>query len=121
QSPVEEPHIVGRLELVGHPAPRENIRNLPDRENTASRVLGAIEQSRLGRRDREVAPVGGALETGRILAHEGARDHTTYSKAFSVLKNGLTKLIEPFKAEILLVRGDLEHRIRRGVEDRLAG
>ena len=52
---------------------RENIGDLPDRHDVAARRSGAIEDGRLRRRHREVAPVRGAVE----IRSRGADERTS--------------------------------------------
>ena len=82
---------------------------------SASRTVGA------GGGMREVAAVVGALERAG-LADERARDHAARCRSSSHSSRAiLADAIQLGERDDLLVRGDLEHAVGRGVDDRLAG
>src|SRR5207248_2842891 len=69
----------------------------------------------------EVAAMRGALELAYALANERPGDDSgDLQRLQQALGDGADR-IEPFQTEMRLVHCDLEHRIRRGVADRLSG
>ena len=54
------------------------------------------------------------------LADEGPGDHPADAQRVDDLGGDAADLVEPVEAEMRLVRGDLQHAVGGGVEDRLA-
>ena len=80
-----------------------------------------VEQRRLRRRHGVVAPVGVRLNVSGVSPTNGrAMTRPTFSGSQQPARD-LAHLVEPLQPEMGLVRGDLEHRVGRGVADRLAG
>ena len=79
-----------------------------------------VQQRRRGRGDGIVLPVRRALE---IAAGPGERprDHPAHLPRMQHRRQIGAQLQQPLQPEGLFMRGDLEHRIRRGVADRPAG
>ena len=73
-----------------------------------------------GRR-RVVLAVRRALEGVRGFADERPRDDAADIERLGQLLRDRTDGVEPLETEMRLVRGDLKHRVGRGVADRLAG
>ena len=80
-----------------------------------------VEERRFGRRDGEVLAVRGTDEGAGGLADEGAGDDPADAERVDDLGADAADLVEPIEAEVRLVRGDLQHAVGGGVEDRLAG
>ena len=74
----------------------------------------------MGRRG-EVAAIAGARKAARVRAHEGARDHARDAVVVDQLARNRAQRVQALEPEALLVRGDLEHAVGRGVDDGLAG
>src|SRR3546814_9927242 len=77
-------------------------------------------QGRRRWRGRVIVAVVAALEAGRIGADERPCDDAADAVFVHILARDLAQAVQAFQPERLLVRGDLQHRIGRGVEDRLA-
>src|SRR5258705_11821598 len=64
--------------------------------------------------------VPGANEVLRGLADKGPRNHAPDAVLVDELAGDEAQVDEALEAERLLVTGDLEHAVRRGIDDRLA-
>ena len=103
------------------PDAREQVADLAHRVHGQPGVLDLLEVGVAGRRCREVAPALAAVEASG-LAVERSRDHPAHGVlAGHHLASGLARRQQPGLGEDVHVRGELEHRVRRGVEDQLAG
>ena len=98
----------------------ENVGDLADRHHGAAGRGDAVEQGVGVRRRGQVLAVGGAAERVRALAHERPCDHAADIERLGQLLGDRADRVEPLEPEMRLVRGDLEHRVGRGVADRLA-
>ena len=65
--------------------------------------------------------VAGAFELAFALADERPSDDAADIVLVHQVAGDLADVVEALQAEVLFVRGDLEHGIRRRVDDRLAG
>ena len=72
------------------------------------------------RRNREILAVGGAGEIGGGAADERPGDDAADRQRIAQAPRDAAEVVEPLEPERLLMRGDLEHRVGRGVADRLA-
>ncbi len=103
----------------------EDVVDLADRDDRPPGIVGAVQQRRLGRQYGVILAVAGALEIGGRFADEGPGDHAAdHGIAHRAVENGagdLAHLVEPLQPEMPFMRGDLQHGIRGGVADRLAG
>ncbi len=109
------------LDLPRHAHPGVDIRDLADRDHLPARARELVEHGGRRRRHRQVAAIAGAGEVVRRVAHEGPRDHAADVVGIHLLAGDLAEAVEPLEAEAAFVAGDLEHRVGRGIEDRLAG
>ena len=111
--------VVPALEFAPGVAMGEDVADLADRDDLASGARRALEEVAGQRRDGEVLAMGGAGEIGRRAPDEGAGDDAPDRQRIAQAPRDAADLVEPLQPERLLVRGDLEHRIGRGVADRL--
>ena len=118
---VDERHVVLALGERRDAAVGEDVADLADGVGAAAGRDHPVEQRRLGRRDGEVAAVGGAGEGRGGLADERAGDDAADPQRMHDLGGDAADLVEALEAEMRLVRGDLQHAVGGGVEDRLAG
>src|SRR6185437_11835423 len=109
-----------RLDLAASAAMRENVTDLADRHHAAALRLEAVEQCRRRRRHGEIAAAGGAAE-GAGHADKGPRDDAPNAIGLDQLAGDAADRVEALEAECLLVPGDLEDAVGRGVGDRLPG
>ena len=101
--------------------PAKMSRDLADAVDGAARVADEREVVRPLRLEREVVPVRRPLVVAR-LAEERARDHAADGVlAGQQLAGDPAALVELLERDRLLVRGDLEDRVGRRVDDPLAG
>ena len=98
----------------------KDVADLADAEDRAPRRGQPVEQRRFVRRHGIVAPVRRSPEVGAALTDERPRDHPSDVQRIDQLADRFAKVIEPLQSEMGLVRGDLEHRVRGGVADRLS-
>ena len=82
---------------------------------------GALQEITVRRRHGEVLAMSRADEILRVRPDERPRDNPSDVQRIAKAARDAAKLVKPLEPERLLVRGDLEHRIRRCVADRLAG
>ena len=107
------------LALVAGVAMGENVADLADRYDRAAGAGGALQNIALRRRHGEILAVGGAGEVLGARAEERPRDHAADVQGIAQPPRNPAKIVEPFKPESLLMRGDLEHRVGGGVADGL--
>ena len=98
---------------------REDVADLADADDLAAARDQPVEQRRLWRRHRDIAPVGGAFE-GRGVSPTNGLAMTRPMLSGSTSPRRPAQVIEPLETEMRLVRGDLDDRVGRGVADRLA-
>ncbi len=115
--------VVVRLALAlrARVAVGEDVADLADGHDGAAGLGATVEDVAVGRRDGEVLPVGRALERAAALADEGAGDDAADHQRIDDTAADAAEVVEPLQSEMRLVRGDLQHAVDRGVEDRLAG
>ena len=89
---VEQRHVAAALDLVGDAVAGEDVGDLADGVDLAGRPLDPVEQRRLGRRDREVAAVAGAVEARRGLADERPGDDTADRSADAVIFAAISQI-----------------------------
>src|SRR4051812_32837206 len=99
----------------------KNIVNLSNRDDIAALGRGDIQNGRLRRRYRKIAPVRGSPEILAPHTNEGPGDYTTDIEGIDQPAGDRADLVKPLQPKTLLMRGDLEHAIRRAVADRLSG
>ena len=99
----------------------EDIADLAERDDIAPGRRQAIEQGRFRRRDGEIAAIGGARESRAIGASERPRDDAADLERQGQFARDAADLEQAIETESFLMRGDLQHRIGRGIDDRLAG
>ena len=117
---IEGRRVVRRRDRAGDALAGENIGDLADGVDGAAGGNQAIEQGRCRRRHRIVVAIGGAPEAARC-ADERARDDAADIVGIGENTAGPAQRIEPLEAEALLMRGDLQHAVGRGIDNRLAG
>ena len=109
------------LALAPGVAMGEDVADLADRDDRApapapraARILpsggGMAKSLRFGVRAKSLG----------ARPNERARDHPADVQRIAQAPRDPAEIVEPLEPESLLVRGDLEHRIGRGVADRLA-
>ena len=81
-------------------------------------LRGPLEEIAVRRRHGEILATRRADEILRRSADERPRDHPADVEPIAEAAADPAEFIEPLEAEGLLVRGDLENRIGRGVADR---
>ena len=113
-------HAVGivlvRAKALCEPFPCKDVGDLADADGGESRILQGVEHGRR-RLKREVVPACRALVI-RILADEGTRDDP--ADAVLALHNGTrlaARLVKLLTRHDALVRRELQHAVRRGVDD----
>ena len=100
----------------------ENIGDLPHRIHVAPRRHQFIQQRVLVGRHRVIVTVGRyPLKILRLGAHKRTGDDPGNLIGLHQFKTQLAEIIQPFQAEALLVAGDLQHAVRRRIDDGLAG
>src|SRR5437879_5985130 len=100
--------------------PGKDVRDLPDAVHLAAGISHERQIVWPLRLEREVVPVRRALVVP-WLADERARDHATGGVlSREDLAGNSRRVIELRERNGLLVRGDLEHRVRGRVDDPLA-
>ena len=114
--------VAVRLDLPAGAAMGENVADLADRDDgprpplvSVSRIVSA------GGGVGEILAVAGALEPVFGRADEGPRDDAADIERVAELPGDAAELVEPLEPERLLMRGDLQDAVDRGVADRLAG
>ena len=80
---------------------------------------GPLQQVAVGRGQREILAIGGADKIPGARADERPRDDAADLQLVAKLPRDAAELVEALETEGLLVRGDLEHGIGRGVADGL--
>ena len=107
------------LALLAGVAMGEDVADLADRDDRAARARGALQEIAGRRRNREILAVGGADEILGALADERPGDDAADVERIAEPARDAAEIVEPLEPERLLMRGDLQHRIGRGVADRL--
>ena len=115
---VEQRVITVALHHLARAAMGEDVRRLADGDDRPALRAGTLEQGRRWRRYRIIAPVRGAPEARLVLADERPRDDAADAQRVEQAAGDHARLGEPVEAERLLVGGDLEHTVGRGVADR---
>src|SRR5579883_1633298 len=116
---VDMRHIVRAFHLPAGMAMGENVADLADRDDVAPRFGGALEKIAGRRRDGEVLAPRRARKFAGAAAEKRARNDAADLERIAELSRDAAKIVEPIEAERLFMRGDLQHRIRRRVADRL--
>jgi hypothetical protein len=62
-----------------------------------------------------------SLEVRGARADERSRDNSTDACLIQKIASDFADFVQPLQTEVLLMCGDLEHAIRRGVANRFAG
>src|SRR5579871_2613161 len=96
----------------------KNIRDFANGYDSSSCICSMGKKCAARRRHGVVATVSRALKPVMFIADEGPRDDPTYAQRVEQSPRGLANSIEPPEAKALLMRRDLEHRVRRCVADR---
>ncbi len=115
---IDDAIIVGRLELASGRGVAEEIRDLPDGYDVASRRLRTMKQRRRRRHDAVVAPVRRSREIAGAHADEGPCDHASDLERIEQRARHLAHAIQALETEVFLVRGDLENAVCGRVADR---
>src|SRR5208282_2917677 len=97
----------------------EYVADLADRHDCAARGRGALQKVAVGRRNGKILAVGGADELLRRRSDKGARDDAADVERIAEAARNAAETVKPFEPEGVLVRGDLQHGVRRGVADGL--
>ncbi|MNT03927.1 hypothetical protein D3C72_1384840 [compost metagenome] len=121
---VEQRVDAGSLDLFGDAHVGVDIGNFTDRHHFAALLVHQLFQHGWRRwLYGQIVTVTGTLEIARLVAQEWTSDHAAnVVTAFGQLFTGdFTEFIQTIQAEGLFVAGDLEYRVGRGVENRLAG
>src|SRR5439155_11675657 len=101
--------------------PREQLVDLPDGDDRLPRLGEPVDQGRLGRLQREVAPPRRARVAAR-RAEEWTRDYPPHRVlALQQLARRAARGVELFDRNRLLVRGDLENTVGGSVHDESPG
>ena len=100
---------------------REHLLDLADRVDRDAVGAQLLEVGAAGRLEREVAAAGGALERARLAAERARDDAADGVLAAHDLARRLAGRVELGGRHLVDVRGDLEHRVGRGVDDQVAG
>ncbi len=106
------------LAAVGDALHGEDVADLADADDIATARFQHIEQCRGSRWCGVVVPVGRALEARRAAADKGPRDDPTDAIGINQRARHLTQCVQTLQPERGFVRGDLQHRIGRGVDNR---
>ena len=116
------PSLLLPLTLATGIAMGEDVADLADRDDCAPRLRGALQEVAVRRRHGEILAMGRADEVlGRLDPTNGRAITRPMFKRIAKPARDAAEIVESLEAERLLVRGDLEHRIGRGVADRLPG
>ena len=118
---IEQRCVAGRLDLFRDALVGIDVRDLADADHAAAGGDELVQHGLRRRRRREVAPVAGAREVVGAVADEGPRDDPPDAVFVDEFARDLAQLVQAVQAEGLLVAGDLEDAVGRGVDDRLAG
>jgi len=121
QRRLEKSVIAACLVAPGHALMSKDIVDLADSDDLPPGFLRNVEKRRSGRRDGIVLAVTGACKALLRRADEGARDHPADIEWVDHIPDLFAQAVKTREPEMLLVGGDLNHRIARRVEDRLAG
>ena len=114
--------VAGGEDVVGHAAVGEDVVDLAHGQHVVAVLLELVEHGGAGRLEREVVAARGALEVARVGAHVGARDDAGHAVvAGEDLAGDAAVLVELLHGHEVLVGGDLEHAVGRGVDDEVAG
>ena len=116
----EEPGIAPArgLVLMGDAAMGEDVADLADGMGRPAGGEGPVEKRRCGRGNGEVAPVAGAVEAALGRAGEGAGDDTADLYLMGHRREAGAEVEEPRKPEALLMGGNLDDAVGRGIDDR---
>ena len=113
--------VARRMVAPGDAAMVEDVLNLAHAVNRLA-VFGQNVAHRLGRLGAEIAARAGALERARVVADKRTRDDAAHLQlARQQLARNLAVAVQLFQRHNRLVRRDLEHAVRRGIDDQLAG
>lgn len=100
----------------------EKVIDLADARRRDPRGLQQVEECRLRRNQREILTVRGPRERPRRPDERAGDDTSDLMTAHAHLRTrDLADLIQPRQRDHLFMRRDLEHGIRGGVHDRVAG
>ena len=108
------------LDLLAGVAMGEDVADLADGDDGAASLRRALQEIAVGRRHGEILAVRRADEIIRGPADKGPRDDPPDPERIAETARDAAELIEPLEPEGFLMRGDLEHRVGRGVADRLS-
>ena len=120
QQRFEQRHVVDALHDARDALGGENVADLAQADDFAARILDVVEQGLAWRRHRIVVAIGRARVVA-IAARERAGDEAADVVRFDQLEGHFAHCIQAFKAERFFVRGDLHHRVARGIDNQLAG
>ncbi len=120
QRRVEQRGVAAGLDLLRDALVRIDVGDLADADHLPARRDELVEHRVRVRRRRQVAAVARAYIRVRTVPDERTRNNAADLVLIDEFPRDVTKRIQPVEAERLFVRGDLEHAVGRGVEDRLA-
>ena len=113
--------VIGGMVGTGHAAMLEDILDFSDSHNLHALRLCEVENGRACRLQREIPSVFGAGEAILCIADEGTRNDTPNAilprQDFSCLFAHFIQLLD---RNDILMRRNLEHAVRRGIDDGVA-
>ena len=114
--------VAGGADGLANAAARENVINFAHTDGGLARRLNGVQHGGRGRHKAVIVAAGRAGEIRRAAAHKGPGDDAPHAPGSGEqLPRLFADLIQLFHGNQLLVGGDLEHAVRRGVHDEFAG
>ena len=114
--------VAGGADGLANAAACENVINFAHADGSLARRLNGVQHGGRGRHKAVIVAAGRAGEIRRAAAHKGTGDDAPHApRASEQLPRLFADLIQLFHRDQFLMGGDLEHTVRRGVDDESAG